>query len=142
MKNLIPRWTDSDMVKARENAASIEGSGSTTPILDRHKIQYGYKPNGVVYVSADLLNEVFAPILGEFHHHFLPFNDAPGPHPWQAEITLKKCFKKLFDNQSASRSITSCQTNKQSPCPAQSVETIQTTLWQQEESTCSSATST
>lgn len=88
-----------DIEQARENAASIEGSGSTTAILDRYKIQPEYQGAGRVFVRAETLNAVFEPILKEFFVEFKEFNDLPGPHPWQAEITLKKCFKNLLDSQ-------------------------------------------
>lgn len=91
----IPTWTMMDIQKAREYAASLEGSGSTTPLLDKYKIPHSYRSKGVVYIEVAELEFVAFMETGEPLDLCSDFyGDGNGPHPRQAEIILKNHLKK------------------------------------------------
>lgn len=81
-----------DIQKAREYAASTEGSGSTTPLLDKYAVPHSYRSKGVVYISVPELQSLAVRETGV--QMDLDYEEFDGPHPWQAEILLKNHLKK------------------------------------------------
>ncbi len=93
----IPTWTMMDIQKAREHAASIEGSGSTTPLLDKYDVPRLYRSAGVVYIDHADLQEAAVKATGK--RLDLYWTEEDGVHPWCAEILLKNHLKKHLQDQ-------------------------------------------
>lgn len=88
---MIPTWTVMDLERAREEAKKNPFKGSTTPLLDTLGLKASYGQGGVPYIPEEQIRFWLVYYLNDHETRCGPANcKAPGLHPWDAEILLKK----------------------------------------------------